>query len=231
MVARFRAAYPKSNIPDMLVGDEFFRQNKVPEAIAAFNAARAKQFDRTAATRLSATYQAIGQPQNAINVLNAYGKANPSDAVVQAAVAELQIGMRQYKPAIATYEAMLPKGGDRAPAVLNNLAWAYQQVGDKRAYPTALKALKLAPGSGEILDTVGTILLSMPQEKENAQKYLEQAVRASPRDPNIRVHLAQARVKNNRPKEALAELAIALKAPRFDSRAQALAMQKQLGGR
>lgn len=230
LLAKMRAAYPKSNVPDLLMGDYLVSQQQFPQAIASYNAARKITFDRTTATRLSVVYQNLGQPQTAVQVLQDYQKSNPGDAVIGAAIAENQIGLRQYKPAIATYEAMLPKGGNKAPAILNNLAWAYHQVGDKRDLPTAQRALALAPNSPEILDTLGTILVDSRIDKIKGQTILENAVKLRPRDPNMRFHLAVARVANHREKEAIQELDLALKAPRFDSRAQAVALRAKFTG-
>ena len=231
LLARMRAAYPKSNIPDQLIGDDYARKGQTQLAIAAYDKARRINFDRTVATRLSSSYQDAGNPRQAIAVLRAYQQSAPTDLVVAAAIAELQIGLRQYKPAIATYEALLPKGGNRAPAILNNLAWAYHQVGDKRAAPTAQRALALAPASPEIKDTLGTILVDTRSDKVKGQALIREAVAARPRDPNIRYHLAVARVANSNPEDALKELDLALKAPRFDSRNGALVLQKRLRAR
>ena len=228
MLAKFRAAYPKSNIPDMLVGDYYMSKQQGPQAIAAYMMARKIASDSTVAMRLSTAYQAVGQPQNAISALQTYLKSNPNDSLAGAAMAEAQMQLRQYKPAIATYEALLPKGGNKAPAILNNLAWAYHQVGDPRATATAQRALALAPNSPEIIDTLGTILVDTRQDKIKGQALIDRAVKLRPADPNMRFHLAVARVANHRPKEALQELALALKAPRFDSRAGALALQQRL---
>ncbi len=231
LIQRMRSSYPKSNIPDQILGDDYFQKNQFPQAIASYEAARRINFDRTVATRLSVAYQAVNQPQKAIATLKAYGDSHQGDPIAGAAIAEIQLGLRQYRPAIATYEALLPKGGNRAPAILNNLAWAYHQVGDKRAIPTAQAALKLAPTSPEILDTLGTILVDTRADKVKGQEMIRKAVAARPRDPNIRYHLAVARVVNSNPDDALKELDLALKAPRFDSRAQALALQKKLRAR
>lgn len=231
VIARMRKAYPKSNVPDQLIGDDYARKGQTAQAIASYQRARAIAFDRTVATRLSVAYQDANDPARAVAVLRDYQKVSKNDPVAAAAIAEIQLAQRQYKPAIATYESLLPKGGDRAPAILNNLAWAYHQVGDKRAAATARRALALAPTSPEIKDTLGTILVDTRADKVKGQDLIREAVKARPRDPNMRYHLAVARVANSNPEDALKELELALKAPRFESRAGALALQKRLRAR
>jgi tetratricopeptide (TPR) repeat protein len=77
-------------------------------------------------------------------------------------------------------------------ALLNNLAWAYQETGDTRALATAEKAAKLNPESGDILDTLGWILLQNGS-MEKAISVLEKAKQLAPDNEDIAAHLLQAK--------------------------------------
>lgn len=228
LVERMRKAYPKSNVPDQIVGDMHMQAGRVAQAIASYEVARRIAFDRTVATRLSVAHQRAGRPQAAIQTLQAYAKGKPRDPLIEAAVAEIQIGLRQYRPAIATYESLMKRGGGNSPAVLNNLAWAYHQVGDKRALGIAERAYKLQPNAAAVKDTLGVILVDTRKDPKRGLALLQQAVKASPRDPNLRFHAAVGYVANGRKQDALRELNLALKAARFDSRAKAVALRNRL---
>lgn len=228
LIERMRKAYPKSNVPDQVVGDLHMQAGRVGQAIASYEAARRIAFDRTVSTRLSVAYQRAGKPQVAIQTLQAFAKGKPRDPLVEAAVAEIQIGMRQYKPAIATYESLLKRGGGNSAAVLNNLAWAYHQVYDKRALGLAERAYKLQPDAAAVKDTLGVILVDTRTDPKRGLTLLQEAVKAAPRDPNLRFHLAVGHVVNKQKDDALRELDLALKAARFNNRAKAVALRNRL---
>jgi len=227
LVDRMRKAYPKSNVPDQVIGDMHMQAGRVAQGMASYEAARRITFDRTVATRLSVGYQRAGKPQAAIQALQAFAQGKPRDPLIEASIAEIQIGLRQYRPAIATYESLMKRGGGNSAAVLNNLAWAYHQVGDKRALATAERAYKLQPAAA-VKDTLGVILVDTRRDPKRGLALLQQAVKASPRDPNIRFHAAVGYVVNGRKQDALRELDLALKAPRFDTRAKAAALRNRL---
>jgi predicted Zn-dependent protease len=92
------------------------------------------------------------------------------------------------------------------PAALNNLAWLYQQQGDlASARELAERAFNLTPGSAQIADTLGWILLTQG-EGGKALAYLSAANYAAPLNPNIQYHLAVAFQRLGRPADARAAL-------------------------
>ena len=204
------------------------QRGQTARAAASYEAARRIAFDRPTATRLAAAYRALGQPARAMAVLGAFLTAHPADPVGTAAVGEVQMAAGRYRAAAATYEGLLRRGFADPLSVLNNLAWSYHRIGDKRALPTAERAYARAPGAPSVQDTLGTILVDSRADKARGMKLIEAAVRASPRDPEMRYHLAVARVVNGTPALALRELDTALKSARFPGRAGALALQSKL---
>jgi thioredoxin-like negative regulator of GroEL len=69
------------------------------------------------------------------------------------------------------------------------------------------------------------------ETKQNPKRglaLLQAAAKASPRDPGIRFHLAQAYRANGRPADAARELQVVLKTPGFDRAPQARQMLAQL---
>ncbi|MEJ2670182.1 MAG: hypothetical protein P8077_08050 [Gammaproteobacteria bacterium] len=79
--------------------------------------------------------------------------------------------------------------------VLNNLAWAYHKMKDKRAVAVARKAVEIAGDSAPILDTLGVILLAEGKDQE-ALQLLIKANELAPEAEDIKTHLEQARAQN-----------------------------------
>jgi predicted Zn-dependent protease len=113
------------------------------------------------------------------------------------------------------------------PVLLNNLAWAYQQVKDPRALKTAERALAGAEGSPAILDTLGNILVEQGDYKRGVG-YLQTAVAKSPADANIRFHLAQALARSGDKAGARKELAQVMASKGFAKMDEARALEQSL---
>ena len=73
---------------------------------------------------------------------------------------------------------------------MNNLAWVYQQQGDKRAEQIAQQAYILSP-SGQTADTLGWILISNG-DTTRGLPLMRQAVAQAGADPRILYHYAVA---------------------------------------
>ena len=113
--------------------------------------------------------------------------------------------------------------------VLNNLAWAYQQVKDKRALETAERAYKLKPDNAAIADTLGWMLVEQGNNTRGLE-LLQKAVAAAPNAHEIRYHLAQAWLKVGDKSKARSELERVLASDaKFPQQAEAMKLLKQLG--
>lgn len=230
LIAKLRRAYPKMNIADQVLGDVYLNTGDLPGAIAAYQAAQRIKFDRSVAMRLSTAYMRMNRAPAAVQVLQAYVKAEPKDPVAMAGLADLYVQNRNFKPAIAMYDQLRQRGAAQDPAVLNNLAWALHQIRDKRAVPMALAAIKAAPTSPAIMDTAGLVLVETGTDPKRGLALLQQGVSVVPRDPNMRYHLAIAYKANGNSVAAVKELTLALKAAQWENRARAAALLKQLQG-
>ena len=230
LVERMRRAYPKLNIADQVLGDVRLNAGQLPQAIAAYQAARKISYDRSVAARLSAAYMRASQPAQAVAALAAYRQANPRDVQGAAQLADLYLQTRQYRSAVVIYENLRQQGLADDPVVLNNLAWAAHQLRDKRAVAFGEAALKRAPGSPSIQDTLGQILVETRRDPKRGLALLQTSVKTSPRDADIRFHLAQAYQANGLKVDAIRELRTALKTPQFQSAPQARLLLAQLSG-
>jgi len=112
--------------------------------------------------------------------------------------------------------------------VLNNLAWAYQQVKDKRALDTAERAYKLKPDNAAVADTLGWMLVEQGNTTRGLE-LLQKAVVAAPQAHEIRYHLAQAWLKAGDKAKARSELERLLASDaKFPQQAEAIKLLKQL---
>jgi len=74
---------------------------------------------------------------------------------------------------------------------LNDLAWCYLQLSDKRAQAHAERAYRLAPQNPAVADTLGMVLTRQGLAAR-AVPLLKKAVEQAPSAPDIRLHYAQA---------------------------------------
>lgn len=94
--------------------------------------------------------------------------------------------------AIAFYERIMAVTDGKNPLVLNNLAYAQGQVGNKTAaLDYAQRALAVDPGNPSVMDTVAMLLVETGGDRTRALSLLRAAVQKAPRNETIRAHLAQ----------------------------------------
>ena len=230
--ARLRAATPRKLAAEKLIGDVNLAANRPAAALAVYRRVRA-QSDTTQTATLVATAQfRSGDRAGALATLEEQARRNPRDPLARAALADFHLQTRNWRAAVATYEAMRRAGGAAAndPGILNNLAWAYNQIGDRRAIALAAEAHKRAPRAAVIQDTYGLILVNTGTNPKQGLALLQQAVRATPRNPNMRFNLAQAYRANNQRAEAVREVTAALRMPGLENPARARQFLQQLGG-
>lgn len=95
--------------------------------------------------------------------------------------------------AIALYRRILAVTDGTNPLVLNNLAFAESQVGNKaEALDLALRALKAAPDNPSVMDTAAWLMLENGKDRARAVALLKAAAARAPANQTIRKHLADA---------------------------------------
>lgn len=96
----------------------------------------------------------------------------------------------KWRTAIDSYEQIRQWTGDSNALVLNNLAYARSQVGDKQeALALAEIALGLAPDHPLIMDTLGWLLFETGGDQRRALILLQEASRRLPGNATITEHL------------------------------------------
>jgi len=216
-----KAKYPKSSVADRALGDLYMSNRQWDKAIASYEAARKQGADRALNLSLAQAYLNGGKQAQAVTVLQEALKKDPQDVAARVALADIHMREKRYQQALAQYNALDEKTRQN-PGILNNMAWLYGELKDKRAIPTAEQAYKLAPKSPEVADTLGFLLVQNRVDVKRGLTLLQQAVKARPDDPDMRYHLALALDANGKRAEAQKELEnILSKHKSFENMAQA----------
>ena len=195
---------PKSPVGFVLEGDVLMAEKKFPQAARVYETAFGMGRNGAIAMKLHAAHTLAGKPDEAEAVLTQWLKAAPDDAPARLYAADASLRTGKHKQAIEHYEWLRQKQPDNI-IVLNNLAWAYQQVKDPRSLETAERAYKLKPDNPAVADTLGLILVEQGDTRRGI-KLLQKAVADAPKALSIRYHLAQAWLKAGEKTKARDEL-------------------------
>lgn len=171
-------------------GDILLSQKALPQAVKAYEQAMEKGDGTAGFIKLHRAYILAGNAAAADQRLNDWLKRHPEDWGVRSYAAEYFTFAGRNQEAIAQYQAILQRSPDSA-AVLNNLANLYLRTQDTRALATAERALKFAPDSPAVQDTLGWILLEQGQTGRGLE-LLSKAAANAPGIASIRYHHAVA---------------------------------------
>lgn len=226
MARQIQKQRPKDGVGYTLEGSVLQGQGKDAQAVRVYEQALARSSNILIKTKLHSAMVRAGNTKEADARLAQWQKQLPGDPALAMYVADTALANKQYKEAIVQLEPLLQRAPNN-PIVLNNLAWAYQQVKDPRALKTAERALAGAAESPAVLDTLGMILVEQGDHKRGLG-YLQSAVAKSPTDANIRFHLAQALAKSGDKAAARKELEQVLASKGFERMDEARALQQNL---
>jgi len=200
---------------------------KFPQAVKAYETAYGIGKNAVLTIKLHTAYMLAGKPQEAEALLAKWLIQSPEDAGVRLYAADAMLKTGKYANAIGQYELLLVKQPENVQ-VLNNLAWAYQQVKDPRALQTAEHAYKVMPERAEVADTLGWMLVEQGNTKRGIE-VLQKAVAAAPDALMIRYHLAQGLAKSGDRAQAITHLErIVAAGAKFPQAPEALARLNQL---
>ncbi|HEU4374163.1 MAG TPA: XrtA/PEP-CTERM system TPR-repeat protein PrsT [Telluria sp.] len=224
---QMQKADPKSPRGYGLEGDLLLKQSKFAPAARAYEQASARADEPLTMIRWHQATKGAGQAKEADARLAQWLAAHPADVLVPLYLGETAMASKQYKPAIAQYQAVIKQQPNNTMA-LNNLAWAYYQEKDARALATGEQALRLDPNNPAAMDTVGWILT----EQGNVARglpLLKKAAALAPQAPELHYHLAAGLNKSGDKAGARAELEKLLASNKpFAAADEARALLKQL---
>ena len=169
-----------------------------------------------------------GNPEAAYTALENWLLVHPEDAALRILLATAYQRAGRTQQAIEQYLQALGYAPDNV-AVLNNLAWLFQEQGSQQGLIYAERAYELAPGKPEVMDTLGWLLLQKGDTNRGLLLLQEAAVKA-PHMAEIRYHMAVGLAKVGRNDEARRELGRLLKTGKeFQGVAEARKLRQQLG--
>lgn len=203
---QLQTTHPKSPIGFEREGDILIAQKKPAQAAILYDQAIKRAPTSHGMIKLIRAYHLSSDIKRADELVVSWLSKYPQDVQVRAYVAEYFLNTDRNRNAITQYEYLVQQFPEKA-SYLNNLAILYQRVQDRRAQITAERALKLAPNSAGIQDTLGWILVEKG-ELEAGEQLLKKALSGAPRVASIRFHYAVALVRQGKKSEAKKELQI-----------------------
>ncbi len=178
-------------------------------------------------TKLHSALAQDGKKDRAQTLASEWIAKNPKDIVFRIYLAERAAGEKDLPSAVRFYKEALAAQPKNA-LILNNLAWAADQVKDPKALHYAEEANTLAPNSPAIMDTLGWMLVQRG-ETARGMELLEKASKSAPLVLDIRFNFARALVQAGRKVEAKKELEfLASKGTTFRQNAEVDSLLKQL---
>jgi len=160
---------------------------------------------------LAGLYLATNSTKQAIDEYRRVIELNPKDASVHLALGAIYEKEGRDKEALREYQQVMILAPGSAIGY-NQLAYYYAERGRhlNEALTFALKAVELAPKSGDIIDTLGWVYFKRGNYSEALEK-LKLAAQRKPNSPSIRYHLGMAYFKSGDSQNALNEFKNALR--------------------
>jgi tetratricopeptide (TPR) repeat protein len=191
---RLQSANPGAPDAHVMVGDALGIKGDYAAAVQEYRKAANIAFSEPVAMRLIEALRNSGNSAGAARVLELFIQQNPQNVSAQVLAANSFLQSGRWDGAIAIYERLRLRIGDRDGTLLNNLAWAYSERGQyDKAIPLARKAWSLDKANPSTADTLGWILYKSGKDKAQGLALMEQATRGAPTDAEIRQHLDSAR--------------------------------------
>lgn len=224
-IAAFEKAGGNLAVADELRGDVLLASGRAGEAADAYARVAASRPRAELVIKRYSAEKAAGRARPEAGLV-AWLEDHPGEVTVRIALADFLRAKGDTAGAIAQYEKVADIW--QGPAVLNNLAWFYYEVGDSRAEEFARRAYEKAQASPEIADTYGWILVEKGRI-EQGLKILEAAAQGAARDPEVQYHYASALARAGKSAEAAAALRRLIEGHAdFPSRGDAEALLKTL---
>ncbi len=193
LARQMQTRHPESALGFEREGDILLFQKRPDLAAKAFERAQTTSPGAVNVIKLHRALTLAGNPQAADQGHNNWIRLNPNDLQARGYAAENLMAQGRIREAIAAYEAILQQTPGNA-IVLNNLAGLYLGQGDPRARATAERALKLAPDSPAIQDTLGWILVEQGKAPDGLE-LLRKALAKLPKSDGVRYHHAMALIR------------------------------------
>jgi putative PEP-CTERM system TPR-repeat lipoprotein len=195
MVAdQLQRRHPEAAAGYQLQGDIMMAKRQPAAALPLYERAFKLSAVNELAIKIDDALRQAGRRDEAVKRFDRWIAAHPDDARAQAYKAQTWMAEGEFKRAAALLEQVRERQPDNA-VVLNNLALAYQELGDPRARAAAEAAYKRAGEQPDVMDTLAWILAGKGGSKEDGARalaLLQKAHALAPKARDIRYHLAAA---------------------------------------
>ena len=226
-IEELKRARPDEAGPWVLESEIRAAQRQFVEAEQAI-AEAAKRAPSAALAVKAYQLRVLGERANPTEPLEQWVAKNPEDLAARTTLAEAQARIGAKQRAAQQYEQIIARR-PRDVVALNNLAWLYFELKDKRATDFARRAHALAPNAAPVADTLGWVLVNTGQVEEGLA-ILEKVAAQAAGNGDMQYHYAAALAKAGRQADAQARLRALLDGtPRFASRAEAELLLASLG--
>ena len=218
---------PKDAVGFALEGELEARANNWVGAATAYAAALQRQPTTDLAIRQHQVLVMGGKTADADRAAAEWLRAHPKDTTFMYHLGDQAAATKDWPRAEAQYRAVLAQQ-PRHAAAMNNIAWLLATQHKPGAVAMAEQALAILPDRSTMLDT-----LAFAQESENqldkAVDTQKRAVELEPRNPMLRLRLAQLHIKKGNRSDARDLLqALALLGPSFGAQAEVAGLLKTL---
>jgi putative PEP-CTERM system TPR-repeat lipoprotein len=199
MVAeQLQRRHPEAAAGYQLQGDILMSKQQAGQALALYERAFKLNPANELAIKIDDALRQSGRRAEAVQRFERWLAAHPDDVRAQAYKAQTCMAEGEFRQAAARLEAVLKRQPGNAVA-LNNLALAYQELGDARAQETAEAAYRQAGEQPDVMDTLAWILVEKGPTKADGARglmLLQKAHALAPKARDIRYHLAAAMAKS-----------------------------------
>ena len=187
---RLQRRHPDGAAGWTLEGDVLMAKRQPAQALVAYEHASSMRATNELLIKIDNALRQAGRKEEAVRRLERWLATHPADARTLAYRAQTWLAEGATRQAADQLEAVL-KLQPKNAVVLNNLALAYQELGDARALPTAEAALQRAGERPDVMDTLAWILVGRG-DSARAVTMLRKAHALAPKARDIRYHLAAA---------------------------------------
>lgn len=185
---------PQSSVGPKLEGDVLMAKKQYVQAGKAYESAFALQKYWTLAVKIYTAYNKAGRVKDGEAYILRWLTEKPQDSVARLYLAQAYMFSGQNQAAIEQFQTLLKLEPNNV-AILNNLAWLYQQEKSPLALVFAERAYKLEPNTSFVLDTIGWILVEQGKV-QRGQELLKKGLSLAPKNPATKYHLAVALAKS-----------------------------------
>ncbi len=213
----------------VLIGDSYSAMNQPGEAARAYQLAANIRFDEATALRLVRSLAQSGKQAEALRALDLFIAQNPRSLPARFLLADVYIMTKNWQSAVGVLEGLRNQLGNRDAMLLNNLSWAYLNLGDnEKALANARAAYAIAPLHPVVANSWGWTLFKTERNKAKGLAMLEKASALSPGNLGYRMQVAEAAIALDQKAKAKRTLQSVLANPRFTERARAEKLLKSL---